>query len=68
MDGPQKDEMYQIANIVIDAYLRRHDVFQPTFSKGDEGIMYLSENEDGSNNDKNGNPPRLHFWYEKSDY
>ena len=43
MADQKKDELQQIANLVIDAYVRRNESFVPVFENGTEAVIYLSE-------------------------
>jgi hypothetical protein len=70
LDDRQKDELHQVANIAIDAYLSRNDSFVPVFEDGTQAVMYLahSEPENGAPYDDDQKRPKLNFWYQASDY
>jgi hypothetical protein len=70
LDDPQEDELHQVANLVIDAYLSRNDNFVPTFDADAEAVMYLAHGdaEEGSQSDVKRKTPKLNFWYQRSDY
>jgi len=70
LDDRQKDELHQVANIVIDAYLSRNETFVPVFEDNAEAVMYLahSDDENGPEADANQHRAKLNFWYQASDY
>ena len=70
LDNNQEDELHQVANLVIDAYLRCNESFVPAFEDGVEGVMYLahSDDENEANEEVKQKRPVLNFWYESSDY
>jgi len=70
MDERHTDELHQIANLVIDAYLGRDNSFKPVFADWEDAILYLTppKTNDASDANVNLKTPKLNFWYQRSDY
>jgi hypothetical protein len=63
MSDQRAIHLQQLANIVINAYLNRHNRFKPNFGKS-AGIMYLER----PKGDQDHPDLQLGFMYRKSDY
>lgn len=57
-------QMRQLANLLIDAYLIRDQQFVPEFDPGIQGIMYLCQPE----GEKSHPGLRTNVFYERADY
>ena len=70
MDEQKTDELHQIANLVIDAYLGRDNSFKPVFADWEDAILYLTppDTHNKSEGKVDLKTPKLNFWYQRSDY
>jgi hypothetical protein len=70
LDEQSKHELEQIAQLVIDAYLKRDETFIPDFGERHDAILYLAHTEAQlqAHNELGHSLPKLIFWYEQSDY
>ncbi|WP_297832165.1 hypothetical protein [Pseudomonas sp.] len=66
----QAIELRRLANLVIDAYLKRDEAFKPKFGDKFEAILCLSQltPEDQSSTLERHTQPVLNYWYERSEY